>query len=106
MIESQERLRLTAYPLTAGPNLVKLLERPGLEYGVSEGILFMGPAAKPWCSELRVGLLTALGNLEKRELGPANTTPYCSDNICDRKLRNYLEQALASVSDNPADHAH
>lgn len=93
-------------PLTAGPYLVKLLERPGLEHGVSEGILFMGPAVKPRSSELRAGLLTVLGNLKNRELGPVITSPYCSDLICDRNLRDELEHALASVSDNVADHAH
>ena len=71
-------------PASAGPSLAKLIERPGLQDGVSEGIVLMRPAAKPWSSELRAGLA----------LPPDNTAAFVQEVVVPAGTRIQRSRAL------------
>jgi HEAT repeat protein len=92
-------------PDTAVPYLVKLLKRPGLEGGVAEGIMAIGPVGMPWSSELQTGLIHAFDDAQKRE---SELTKYESqirnDLIGVRNLKDQLRRALTGIPDDEVDH--
>jgi len=90
-------------PEKVGSYLAELSKHVELASGVCEGIQFMGPAAKPWASDLRADFGTALVVAQKREEEIHNSEPSVDlyrELMHTREGAWCIKQALAMLADN------